>query len=211
MSPEHLAKKEMYPEIPQLRAVSAKVGAGVQTVVVLVVGLRWWWRCQCEREDAAVVRRWAHPSPPRACPAAQVAAAVAEAAFASGVSSLVNAPDSWLEYVSTRMFTPRVCCGRWSVLGAGPCWGHGAAPARALCMTLPRLTSPRLAPCPSPLQGRTTKVAGMPQTRSTANLSHLHISSASASDLLASAHSGDGGGHTRSHPAHHPSGLPVHP
>lgn len=41
---------------------------------------------------------------------------MAEAAFTCGVSMLVNAPDDWLSYVSSRMFSPKV--GRWKSGGS---------------------------------------------------------------------------------------------
>ncbi|PRW33894.1 NADP-dependent malate dehydrogenase [Chlorella sorokiniana] len=113
VSEEQLGRKEMYPEITQLRAVSCKV-----------------------------------------------AAAVAQAAFECGVSELVNAPEDWHEYISTRMFVP---------------------------------------------MGRTTKTAGMPVSKSTAQLSYVYSGEELASAAATAA------AKSRFHPAHHPSGLPVHP
>lgn len=53
--------------------------------------------------------------------------------------------------------------------------------------------------------GRTTKVAGMPLSKSTAHLSYVHSSEELASAAATAA------AKSRFHPAHHPSGLPVHP
>jgi len=56
--------------------------------------------------------------------------------------------------------------------------------------------------------GRTTKMAGMAISKSTAQLSHVH----SGEELAAAAAAAAGGAaKSRFHPTHHPSGLPVHP
>lgn len=51
-------------------------------------------------------------------------------------------------------------------------------------------------------QGRNTKMAGMPLTKSGAELTHLNLEENG---------NGNGAKHTRFHPAQHPSGLPAHP
>ena len=55
--------------------------------------------------------------------------------------------------------------------------------------------------------GRTTKDAGMPLSKSTAQLSHVH----SADELASAVATAAAAAKSRFHPAQHPSGLPAHP
>lgn len=122
MSEKQLRAKQIYPDIADLREVSAQVGegrnGGGQPACVAATHL-------AAGRDAASESKLP----------LQVAAAVACAAFETGVSGLAAAPGSWLEYVKERAWWPDGRTTRVAGCPQGVCdFGAGG--------TRPRLATP---------------------------------------------------------------------